>query len=216
MSALLSEPLTVQLHKEPARSQNSNADSFITDFTRAKFKQEYFFEASVDLLGIRKFEFPDFGAVIFKSGNCFLSFRCGPLGQKGRAGHDHVDQLSIELEVDGRLLLADPGTYLYTALPKRRNEYRSRYAHFTPRLSGGETADLDAGLFYLRNVNAGEIRHIGELSVCGRCRLGDSIVYRLVNFEATGVRVRDWSHTSELDDLRATPTPNYSDAYGRK
>jgi hypothetical protein len=101
------------------------------------------FEGAVQLA------YPDFGAFVLRSARAFLGIRCGPVGQDGFGGHAHNDQLAIELNVDGEDWIADPGTYVYTPLPERRNAYRSSLAHFGPRLEGGEPRSLDLGLFRL-------------------------------------------------------------------
>lgn len=46
-----------------------------------------------------------------------------------RPGHVHDDALSMELWLDGARVVADPGTYSYTAEPDRRRWYRSARAH---------------------------------------------------------------------------------------
>ncbi len=99
--------------------------------------------------GAVRLAYPDFGAFILRSERAFLGIRCGPVGQNGFGGHAHNDQLAIELNVDGFDLVADPGTYVYTPLPERRNAYRSSLAHFGPDLDGGEPRSLDLGLFRL-------------------------------------------------------------------
>ena len=99
--------------------------------------------------GSSRLAYPDFGAFILRSERAFLGVRCGPVGQNGVGGHAHNDQLAIELNVDGHDLIADPGSYVYTALPERRNAYRSIAAHFGPGLEGGEPRGLGLGLFRL-------------------------------------------------------------------
>ena len=69
---------------------------------------------------LEAFAYPDFGIYGYKSINFFLSIRCGTLGQNGNGGHSHNDQLSIELEIDGKGIFVDPGSNLYTPLPKIR------------------------------------------------------------------------------------------------
>lgn len=101
--------------------------------------------------GLAAQAFPDFGLYVWRSGRLFLAVRCGPIGQNGRGGHAHNDQLSVELTVDGEDWIADPGTYLYTPLPERRNAYRSVQAHFAPRLKDKEPGRLDLGPFWLGN-----------------------------------------------------------------
>lgn len=94
-------------------------------------------------------EFPCFGLYVMRSQLLYLAIRCGPVGQRGNGGHAHNDQLSIELSIGREDWIVDPGTYVYTPLPKERNRYRSVEAHFAPRLPGLEPAPLNHGLFRL-------------------------------------------------------------------
>ena len=78
---------------------------------------------------IKNLFYPDSGIFIFKSGKFYLAVCATPLGQKGHGGHTHNDKLGYELWIEGRDIARDPGTYLYTPLPGRRNEFRSVGAH---------------------------------------------------------------------------------------
>ena len=82
--------------------------------------------------GIKNIFYPDSGIFIFKSDNFYLTICATPLGQKGHGGHTHNDKLGYELWMDGLDIARDPGTYLYTPLPDRRNEFRSVRAHNVP------------------------------------------------------------------------------------
>ncbi|MGQ0663079.1 MAG: alginate lyase family protein [Pseudomonadota bacterium] len=93
--------------------------------------------------------FPDFGLYLYRSRRLYLLIRCGAIGQRGRGGHAHNDQLAVELAIDGEDWIVDPGTYVYTPDPEARNRYRSVKAHFAPRLGAAEPARLDRGLFWL-------------------------------------------------------------------
>lgn len=75
--------------------------------------------------GILSFAFPDFGLFSNKTYYYQSSIRCGSLGQLGKGGHSHNDQLSFDLCIAGKDFIVDTGTYLYTAFPERRNEFRS-------------------------------------------------------------------------------------------
>lgn len=101
--------------------------------------------------GIEALAWPDFGFYLLRSPRLWLGLRCGAIGQKGRGGHAHNDQLGLELCLDGQDWLADPGTYLYTPLPEWRDRYRSAAAHAVPRWPGREPGRLDLGLFWLGN-----------------------------------------------------------------
>ncbi|MEQ8195769.1 MAG: heparinase II/III family protein [Rhodospirillales bacterium] len=101
--------------------------------------------------GLQNIAYPDFGLFIWRSPRFFLSVRCGPVGQEGRGGHAHNDQLAIELWIDGADWLRDPGSGLYTPDLAVRNAYRSVRAHATPRIISGEPASLGLGVFRLED-----------------------------------------------------------------
>ena len=112
--------------------------------------------------------YPAFGLFVFRSRRLFLAVRCGSIGQRGIGGHAHNDQLAVELSVDGVDWIVDPGTYLYTPLPQRRQEYRSVEAHFTPRLRGrGEPGRLDLGLFRLGDQAKARCLYFGPRGFVG-------------------------------------------------
>jgi len=75
--------------------------------------------------------FEDFGLYVYRTSKVWLAVRCGSIGQRGNGGHAHNDQLALELALDGVSLIVDPGTYLYTPLPDRRNHFRSTAVHNT-------------------------------------------------------------------------------------
>ena len=81
---------------------------------------------------IKNIFYPDSGIFIFKSSKFYLAICATPLGQKGHGGHTHNDKLGYELWIDGLDIARDPGTYLYTPIPGRRNEFRSVKAHNVP------------------------------------------------------------------------------------
>src|SRR5215510_5986503 len=61
----------------------------------------------------------------------FVLIDCGPHGASVGAGHAHSDALSIEFASGGVTWLVDPGTYVYAADAKTRDEFRSTAAHNT-------------------------------------------------------------------------------------
>ena len=72
-----------------------------------------------------------------------------------------------------RISIRDPGTYLYTPLPERRNAYRSVRAHFAPQLVGPEPASLGDGLFRLGPGSQATCLYWGEHGFAGELRAAD-------------------------------------------
>ena len=58
--------------------------------------------------GRRILGYPAFGLYILRTSRVYLAVRCGPTGQNGRGGHDHNDQLALELMVDGKGFNSQP------------------------------------------------------------------------------------------------------------
>ncbi|MDD2899055.1 MAG: alginate lyase family protein [Desulfuromonadaceae bacterium] len=106
---------------------------------------------------LQTWAYPDFGLYILRSQRIYLAIRCGSIGQQGIGGHAHNDQLSFELHVDGVPLIIDPGTYLYTPNPAKRNLFRSTEQHNTVFLPGVEQhhwKDGQRGIFCMKDKAA--------------------------------------------------------------
>jgi hypothetical protein len=82
--------------------------------------------------------FPRGGFYILRHGHDHAVVRCGPVGLNGAGSHDHNDQLSFELVVAGRRVVADSGTYAYTRDLEARYAFRATAAHSTVQLGGEE------------------------------------------------------------------------------
>ena len=140
---------------------------------------------------VRLAAYPDFGLYIWRSERLFLSVRCGAIGLNGRGAHAHNDQLAVELNIDGEDWVADPGSYVYTPLPERRDEYRSVKAHFAPRVGDKEPGNLKLGLFWLGDEAKAGVLRIDSDGFVG-CHHGFGVpVYREVSLSADKIRVRD-------------------------
>jgi hypothetical protein len=142
--------------------------------------------------GIRQYSYPDFGVYIFISHRLFLSVRCGPIGQEGNGGHAHNDQLSIELEVDGVPVFTDPGSYVYTALPKLRNQYRSDLAHFSFRSTVAESGGLNNGLFEIKGDPKARCLNFDKNIFVGEHYGFGPQVLRSISVGENSIKIYDW------------------------
>ena len=145
---------------------------------------------------IKLYAYPDFGLYLYRSSRLYLAVRCGAIGQNGNGGHAHNDQLSIELNVDGEDWISDPGTYLYTPLPERRNQYRSVKAHFAPQVEGQEPGRLDMGLFKLENTAKAECLYWGNDGFLGSHWGYEKPVNRMVQVMEHQLQITDFSNGS--------------------
>jgi hypothetical protein len=85
-------------------------------------------------------EFRSSGYFVMRDGwrrdSSFVLIDCGPHGAVIGAGHAHSDALSIEFASRGVTWLVDPGSFVYAADAKSRDEFRSTAAHNTVMVDG--------------------------------------------------------------------------------
>lgn len=144
-------------------------------------------------VGLVTYGYPDFGLFVYRSPQIHLAIRCGQIGQHGNGGHAHNDQLSIELNVYGVDWITDPGTYVYTPLPVRRNEYRSVQAHFAPRKNKCEPGRLDLGLFRLGDEAQARCLYFGNEGFLGVHIACGSAIYRAITLESDRIVLQDFA-----------------------
>jgi hypothetical protein len=177
-------------------------------------KYEYHFEGISLLNDCEWYCYPYFGLYIFRGERIFLSVRAGTVGQNGFGGHAHNDQLSIELQVDGKDIISDPGTYLYTPFSKTRNNYRSIHAHFAPAVDAQESVTLNDGLFRLRNSIYGECIGIGNSEIICRTNGGLFSIFRYIKVNQNSVKIVDYYPSGHSVTCQSFPV-DISSGYGK-
>lgn len=164
--------------------------------------------------GLKAAAFPNFGLFIWRSHRIFLAIRCGPVGQRGNGGHAHNDQLHVELNIDGADWIRDPGTYVYTSLPRERDRYRSQRAHFSPATGVRADDALRLGLFTLSGSPQGQCLGFRHREFLG---LLSGTVRRVV-VAPNCVAVADWTAEGTADvTVHERPLPDvlpFSRGYG--
>jgi hypothetical protein len=160
--------------------------------------------------GLQLLAYPDFGLYIFRSQRLFLALRCGALGQEGNGGHDHNDQLALELEVDGATVYGDPGSYVYTALQAERNRYRSDHAHAGFRAPQRESADVSADLFMLRGNPRARCLYFDDTRFVGEHSGFGFPVVRAVEVQADAVLIRDFVLAMRPEERALHVVPFYA------
>lgn len=150
---------------------------------------------------LKLYAYPNFGLYLYCSQRLYLAIRCGCIGQNGNGGHAHNDQLSMELNLNGEDWISDPGTYLYTPLPERRNEYRSSQAHFAPQLlREREQKYFSQGLFTLKNTPEGECVYFGSDGFMGTLRLKQEPTYHSLKIGKYSIDLVDTNPRDELSE----------------
>jgi hypothetical protein len=90
-----------------------------------------------------------FGLTILRSERIHMSLRHHAYDKRQPSGHFHNDAGSITLAIDGIPVIIDPGSYLYTAWPTWRNQFRSASMHSCMSIKDHELTPFDAHLFFL-------------------------------------------------------------------
>lgn len=155
--------------------------------------------------------FPDFGFYLLRSERIWLGIRCGESGIEPLGAHAHNDQLAIELVLDGKEIVRDPGSFVYTPAPALRDAYRSASAHDVPRLAGREPASLAEGIFLLRARTGARCLHFSGRGFVGLHRGYGAPVWRIVSLSDDELRVEDGARAGALDE--GAPPP-FSPGYG--
>jgi hypothetical protein len=139
------------------------------------------------------------GIYIFKSDSFFLLFVAGDIGQNGAGGHGHNDKLSFELRIGDNDIFLDPGTYLYTPIPMRRNEFRSVLAHNCPQI-GVEQNELNGdnttGLFRMKKLSESGIINFGKNYIEGYVKFGPYLIIRKLEIYPKFIKITDRSNHS--------------------
>lgn len=86
--------------------------------------------------------FEQAGVAVFRDGGQYLAITNGVVGTRGFGNHKHNELLSFELHLQGRPLIVDPGSFVYTGDPDARNRFRGTGFHNTLRIDGVEQNEL--------------------------------------------------------------------------
>lgn len=147
--------------------------------------------------------FKNSGIVILNNEDTSMALSVMPNGQNDFGGHAHNDKLSFELCIKEKDFFVDPGTYLYTPLPEKRNFFRSTDSHNTVMIDGEEQNEyIDGTLFMLKNdANAKCIEYednlfIGEHYGYKKLKKGSVIHRRKVLFADNQYQFSDEFSTS--------------------
>ncbi len=167
--------------------------------------------------GARLRSFPDFGLYIYSTENYDSSVRCGNIGQNGRGGHAHNDQLSITLSMANTPILIDPGLFVYTSIPEYRNKFRSTHMHNTLAV-----ADLEqnpwpngpGGMFRLKNRSKSELILAEPGRFAGKHHGFSQPHRRSIYFETSEILIEDVCQYQGVKSINLIFHPDVSVRHG--
>lgn len=158
---------------------------FVFFGSKAKDIWQKFSKRSVKKLNSKVFL--ESGIAVLRKEDDYLIVSAGPLGQKGRGGHDHNDRLSFELRVKGKDFFVDPGTGVYTPDPILCRKMQSTKSHNTVSINGVEQNTFsEEDVWTKKNETEARILHFEEDSKkallvaehSGYRKLSDGLVHK--------------------------------------
>lgn len=191
-------------------------ENILSELPEGYNKIEYEFVSENNLLADLNIKvYGGMGLYIYRSRFMKLIARCGEVGQNGNGGHAHNDQLSVSITIDGRDIVQDCGSYLYTAAPEMRNKFRSTAMHFTPQPAGWEQNLWEPGvrgLFSLTGDRTGaRVEYCGPDGIIMEHRGFGDVVYRAVRLAEDRIVVADYGRGL----VRYRPPEVWSNGYGK-
>lgn len=91
---------------------------------------------------------PAAGIYLQRSRRMTVAIACGPNGTGGTGSHAHNDKLSLEVCLDGRRLVVDPGSGRYTSDPELRDRLRGSFLHSTATVDRREQQEFVPGRLF--------------------------------------------------------------------
>ncbi len=159
---------------------------------------------------LKVYHYENFGLTIIKSDEFFLSFMTGGIGQDGNGGHAHNDKLSFELNVHGYDLFLDAGTYLYTPIVERRNQFRSVISHNAPIVEGEEQGSFTTA-FSLKSDVRCEIINLNNTKIKAYMVYKDTEMIREISIYVDKIIINDYCNKK----FKVNFNKNYSNGYGK-
>lgn len=149
----------------------------------------------------------DAGFMIFRTPELFFIMNApGGKGLRHTWGHVHNDRTGFELNVGGKDLVLDPGSYVYEALPEMRNRFRSVKAHSVPLHGNGfeqnRWVEGRKGVFFLEKGSRCRLLALSHdpVEIAVELKYRGVLHIRRVRIEREELQVEDRSdHPFEVD-----------------
>lgn len=136
---------------------------------------------------------PDAGYVRLESDDYFVLFDAGEIGPRWNPGHGHADFLSMEVDVCGKRLIVDPGTFQYSTGERRQFE-RSAKSHNGPAREGVEPVSYSECFKVNKLASANLVDHSADNesgSATGELKIPSGRVQRHIRVSNSGISCED-------------------------
>lgn len=137
----------------------------------------------------------DMGLLTVKTENYLVTLRSDPIVNKRKnriiGGHEHNDQLSVQLSVGNEDIIVDPGTYLYISNNNYRINNMRTAVHSTLYYEELEQNPISNDWNYEERESAAIIERVEEHSIAASVRYADIYHYRTVSTGPCSIDIAD-------------------------
>ena len=157
------------------------------------------FNEKVNINKIKLYSFKDFGLYCYIHKKFSLYVICKSNYEYYNSGHLHDDNLAIDLVIDKKNIITDPGSFCYTSNSSVRNKYRYIDSHFAPRKLGCRQKE-DGFPFSFSNFLKGKVLNVGKDIFFGKISYKNCIVFRKIEILSTGLKINDYCSNGKLSN----------------
>ncbi len=201
--------------KKPLSTINSVTDT-IYNLDNLPFNKSFTKNITINTKSLILNCFKDFGFISTSNDEFYFSISFGANHLSHHSwGHQHNDKLAIEIQLDGEDIFTDPGTYIYTPLPEKRNFFRSTFAHNTINIDNREQNSLvhaRGGLFNVAKNTTTKILKATSTHLIIQANYFDVKHIREVVISEKGIQIIDYCNYNFKQNFNRQP---FSDGYGK-
>ena len=168
------------------------------------YKQSYFFKfpKQVKIKEINNDQFPDFGLYIFEHKIFKLFITCKQKYDFLNSGHHHYDNLSIDLSIDRKNVVTDPGSFVYTSDIKKRKKFKGFQSHFVPFFKECELNQDKDSVFNCNFFFKAECLNMSKNEFLGKITYKNGFIFRYLSISEKGIKIFDCSNDRDIFNLR--------------
>lgn len=190
---------------------NVNQEVVFPSYKKSTIKE---INLSIDNLIVNYFA--DFGFISISDTTFYLSISFGCNKKSHHSwGHYHNDKLAIELQINNEDIFLDPGTYIYTPLPKERNKFRSTAHHNTINVKGIEQNHFNttiSGLFSLKQEVKTTVLKLSKTHLLVKAEYNEMIHIREIQLSENKLEITDYCNKPFEQKYSNS---NFSNGYGK-
>ena len=218
-------PIVKQIIQQLLKEVNYFTPELITNITKTasynklKYSKQISipFNDKINLKDVRFISYSDFGIHLYKSKEFYLAISSiSNIKMHHSWGHAHNDKLSFELQVRGKDLVRDSGSYCYTSNAKMRNQFRSTKAHHSIVVGSIEQnkwiEESNWGLFYLDRETRCKVIEATEDSITLQAKYYGIYHIRIFKINSTELIITDYCN--KPFEININKFEKYSVGYG--